>query len=182
MARALVKLTYRQVIDASSTGNIERSIFGATYDEFLLKSQTYNMEGKFKTFAQLKANDGRANSLHYKIAFGAGHFVEMCKNRIPELTDNTGNSVAFDVFKFELIESDINNIDVHKVAVNYITETLTLLNTIGEYLLFAKGEIKENEPIETFIIKMQPNLSILEYQAINYPMADNQLPMHINNN
>ena len=50
MGRALIKLIYKQVIDASSTGDFERNVFNATYHEFKLKSQAYNMEGKFKTF------------------------------------------------------------------------------------------------------------------------------------
>lgn len=178
MAKALVKLVYRQVIDASSAGDIERNIFHASYDEFLMKSQAYNPEGRFKTFTDLKANDGRANSLHYKISFGAGHFVDFFKNRIPELTDSMGHAVEFAEAKFELLESDITDRSVHRLAINYTTDTLSLINIIGEYLLLAKGKITPGEPVDTFILKMQPNLTISEYQQLRLE----ERPMHINDN
>ena len=177
MARALVKLVYRQVIDAASTGSVERNIFYASYDEFLMKSQAYNPEGKFKTFTELKTNDGRANSLHYKISFGALHFVKNFNDKIPELTDSVNNSIAFNEARFELLESDVNDRNLHKLAINYSTDTLTLISIIGEYLLLAKGEVFPNEPVETFILKMQPNLSITEYQ-----LQESIRPLHINNN
>ncbi len=51
MAKALVKLSYKQVIDAASDGNFERNVFHSTYQEFLLKSQAYNMEGSLNPLA-----------------------------------------------------------------------------------------------------------------------------------
>ena len=48
MSKALIKITYRQVIDAASTGNLERNILSASYNEFLLKSQAYNTEANTK--------------------------------------------------------------------------------------------------------------------------------------
>lgn len=46
MKHALIKLAYRQVIDEQSKSNFEKNIFNASYNEFLLKPQTYtyNME------------------------------------------------------------------------------------------------------------------------------------------
>jgi hypothetical protein len=164
METTLVKLAYKQVIDASADTSFERSIFHASYDEFLLKSQTYNMQQKYKTFSELKANDGRANSLHYECSFAIIGFVAQLKKQIPNLKDNLGNSIAFDIPQFELIESDINDRMAHKVAINYITDTLTLCGTMGEYLLLAKGHVHANEPFETFMVKMQPNLAIVSYQ------------------
>ena len=73
MSKAQVKIVYRQVIDESCSSGFEKAVFQASYEEFLLKSQAYNQEGKFKTFSKIKANDGRANSLHYKLSFSVGH-------------------------------------------------------------------------------------------------------------
>ena len=168
MAKTVIKLTYRQVIDASSTGDFEKNILSASYQEFLSKSEVYNPGNKLKTFSEMKNNDGRANLLHYKLSFVIGYFIETLKNKMPVLTDNLGNSVTFEVPKFELIESDVTTMAAHKVAINYITSELTLLNTIGEYLVLTAGNGEE-----TFTIKMQNGLSISSYQQIESKPAIN---------
>ncbi|GGH17338.1 hypothetical protein [Mucilaginibacter phyllosphaerae] len=159
MAQATIKLTYKQVIDAASTTDFGKNVRLASYQEFLLKSQAYNPGGKLNTFSEMKNYDGRANSLHYKLSFAIGYYIEMLKNRIPVITDTLGNNISFEVPKFELIESDVNNIATHTVAINYITGSLTLLNTIGDYMILTTGDGEE-----TFTVKLQDGLAISSYQ------------------
>jgi hypothetical protein len=168
MSKAIIKLTYKQVIDVSSTTDFEKNVLFASYQEFLLKSQAYNPGNRLKTFSEMKNNDGRSNSLHYKLSFAIGYFIETLKNKIPVLTDNLGNSITFEMPKFELIESDITTIEEHKIALNYITGELTLLNTLGEYLVLTAGNGEE-----TFTVKMQDGLSISSYQEISNVTALN---------
>ena len=137
MSKAKIKLVYRQLIDESCQSGFEKAIFQASYDEFLLKSQAYNSAGKFKTFSKIKANDGRANSLHYKLGFSVGHFIAQLNDKIPVIKDNRGNKISFEVANFELIESHIEDISLHKVAINYETMLLPLIEIMGEYLLLA---------------------------------------------
>ena len=169
MSRAKIKLVYRQVIDESCATGFEKAIFQASYDEFLLKSQAYNNQGKFKTFSKTKANDGRANSLHYKLSFSVGHFIAELNNKIPVIKDNQGNKISFDVANFELIESHIEDISLHKVAINYETRLLPLIEIMGEYLLLADDNLPEHGPVETFVLRMQPDMSIVSYEEINQP-------------
>lgn len=161
MSKAIIKLTYKQVIDSSATTDFERNVLSASYREFLLKSQTYNPGNVLKTFSEMKNNDGRANSLHYKLSFAIGYFIESLKNKIPVLTDTLGNSVTFEVPQLELMESDITDITAHKVAINYISGELLLLNTIGEYLV-----LSANHGETTFTVKMQDHLAITSYHEV----------------
>ena len=167
MAKALIKLAYKQVINAASAGEFERNVFRASFQEFLLKSQTYNQGAKFKTFSELKANDGRANSLHYKLSFAVLNFISGLNNKIPGLKDNAGNSPAFEGPRFELIESDITDRTMHRVAIHYSTGLLTLLDTIEDYLILAMGDVPGGEAAETFTLKMQPGLSVVYYKRCN---------------
>ncbi|MDN5285621.1 MAG: hypothetical protein JWR38_1895 [Mucilaginibacter sp.] len=160
---ALIKLAYKQIIDASTQGAFEKSVLQASYQEFLLKMQTYNPERKFKTFTELKAHDGRANSLHYKLSFAVGHFIQTLHNKIPGLKDNLGNSIAFEIPQFELIESDIDNISAHKVAIIYTTGTLTLMNQLADFMILANGDVSEKPEANTFVLKMQNNLAIVSH-------------------
>jgi hypothetical protein len=167
MYKAKIKLVYKQVIDALSESAFEKAIIHASYQESLLKSQAYNKEGKFKTFTWMKANDGRANSLHYKLNFSVLHFIEQLDHKIPVVKDNLDNKLAFKTAVFELIESHTEDSSLHKVAINYQTETLTLIDFMGDHLLLTKDTFESSEPSETFVIKMQPGLSIMSYQEID---------------
>ena len=169
MSKAKIKIVYRQEIDESCKSGFEKAIFQASYDEFLLKSQAYNGEGKFKTFSKIKANDGRANSLHYKLSFSVGRFIAQLNNKIPVIKDNRGSKISFEVANFELIESHIEDMSLHKVAINYETGSLSLIEIMGEYLLLASNDLPENGPIETFVLRMQPHLSIVSYEEVNRP-------------
>src|SRR5438876_9251225 len=105
MAKALIKIAYRQVIDASSTGSFEKKIFHDSYAEFLLKIQAYNPGKKFSKFSEIVANDGRANSLHYKCSFAVLHHIEELKNKIPGLQDNAGRmTIPFAGPEFKVLE------------------------------------------------------------------------------
>src|SRR5258705_11032228 len=105
MAKALIKLAYRQIIDASAKEIFEQKVFHDSYNEFLLKSQAYNPEKKFITFSEMVANDGRANSLHYKLSFAVLHHIETLNKRIPGLQDETGRiNLRFTTPEFKLVE------------------------------------------------------------------------------
>ena len=116
-----------------------------------------------------KANGGRANSLHYKQGFSIGHFIAQLNNKIPVIKDNRGNEISFEVANFELIESHIEDISLHKVAINYQTGLLLLIEIMGEYLLLADDNLPEHGPVDTFVLRMQPDLSIVSYEEINQP-------------
>ncbi|MEO6523610.1 MAG: hypothetical protein ABIN91_18145 [Mucilaginibacter sp.] len=55
----------------------------------------------------------------------------------------------------------------HEVSITYVTGGLTLVTTIHDNLVLATGDQRENSgPIETFMIKMQPNLAIAQYEEL----------------
>src|SRR6185369_15449898 len=110
----------KQVIDSTSTGSFEQRIFHDSYNEFLLKSQAYNQEKKFTTFTEIVANDGRANSLHYKLSFAVLHHIDKLNKKIPGLEGEAGlANIAFDVPEFKLLESNIVDSSAHKIAIIY---------------------------------------------------------------
>jgi hypothetical protein len=182
MYKAKIKLVYKQVIDESSISNFEKAIFNASYQEFLLKSQAYNLNGRLKSFSRIKSNDGRANSLHYKLSFAVVHFISQLNNKIPIIKDNLGNKLSFETARFELIESHSEDISLHKIAINYETAILTLIEFVGEFLLLSCNNSDDNKTTETFVVRMQPNLSIISYEEIVRPplaltMDNNIIPL-----
>ncbi len=169
MATALIKLTYRHLINKHSEAAYEKNIFQASYREFLFKSQAYNHDGSLKSFTQMKARDGRANSLHYKISFAALHFLDELKNNIPVLTNVIGGSIQYEMPAFELVESDIINPGAHQVAIKFVTGPLVLHLVVGDVMVLSyqlPGGL-QNDNAETFTVKIQPGLAITSFCEIN---------------
>jgi len=167
MPKALIKIAYRQIIDAAAQTAFEKDILAASYKEYKMKQQTYNTEGTIHTFTALKEKDGRANSLHYKSGFAIAGIIDSLKNKITILQDGNPETFVFDVCRFEIIESDITDQQKHKVALHYTSAILTLYQIIGEYLLVAKGDKTietAGEPAETFLVKVQPGLQVVNYK------------------
>jgi len=168
MAEAIITLAYKQIIDALATGAFEQQVLNASYQEYLLKSQAYNPGGKFKTFTELKTHDGRANSLHYKSGFAVDGFISTLKKQIPIFQTTLCDPIAFTSYQFEVIESDINNKLLHKVAISYFTPPLILHSVIGNYILLSyKDDSTDpgNKLSSTFLVLMQQSLSINAYES-----------------
>ncbi len=168
MEKTIIQLTYRQVIDHSSDGFLEKMIFQLSYDEFKLKSQVYNPEQKLTSFSQMKAIDGRANSLHYKSGFAVSGYLEALNKNIPGVINEAGQPIVFESYRFEVIESDITDISKHKVAVHYITDNLSVLGVYGEKLLLAYGNRFSGEPAtdtieDCFLLTLMPGMNISRF-------------------
>jgi hypothetical protein len=169
MPAALIQLAYRQIIDALSSTVLEKRIFHDSYAEFILKIQAYNQEGKFKLYSDIVANDGRANSLHYKTGFAILHHLETLKGKIPGLYDTAGRmQVSFEVPEFKVLESSLEDKSLHKIAITYLTAPLLLIDRFGEYMLLAEGneETELVNGVNTFTLRMQPDLSIINYKPV----------------
>lgn len=153
-----IKITYRHIINNNAETLFEQQVHKASYEEFLLKSQAYNAEGKFNSFSEMKANDGRANSLHYKSGFAVAGFIELLKNQFPFFTDTGGKPVIFDEYRFEVIESDISNKEKHMVALHFTTPILVLKQSFGNFLVL--GNEDETNSGDSFTIQLQQGVSI----------------------
>jgi len=165
MHRALIKLSYRQVIDSSSTSSFEQNVFNDSYEEYLMQIQAYNQERKFTTFQQVTEANPKASSLHYKVGFSVGLYINNLDHKIPGLFDSLQQfSISFISHSFEIIDSDITDRTGHRVSILYKTDTLTLLDTIGNHLVLVFGDGSETSgELETFLVKLQPGLSISSY-------------------
>jgi hypothetical protein len=170
MAKALIKLKFRQIIEYPGQNEFEKNVLHVSYAEFLLKSQAYNREGKYRTFNEMKENDGKANSLHYKIGFVADGFIARLKNKIPGLKDSLDmTDISFEKYQFQLLGSDITNKHAHRIAIIYFTNTMTLFDIIGDYFIignYSNSTTHGEEYADTFMLKMQPELSVFNWSEV----------------
>ncbi|GAB2569630.1 hypothetical protein [Spirosoma areae] len=170
MTSARIRLGFRQVIDAGNAQtSFERDVFADSFNEFRLQIQTYNPDNQFTTWQQVREAVPQSNpTLPVNVGFAVGLYVRELNGQMPGLTDTFGQPVAFTEHRFDLLDSDITDRTKHRVALTYLTDTLTLVGTVGSYLLLAfpsQPETTDSQPpvLETFVIEMQPNLSIVSY-------------------
>lgn len=159
-----IKIAFRQIIDVKSTGEFEKNIFNDSFSEFYLQAQAYNPNRQFRTLKELIEYNPKANSLHYKVGFSIGRYVQALQKNIPGLQDSIGKGVPFEEHQFEILHSDVTNRTVHRVAITYISPALELFAISGGFLVLAENS-NHNFASSTLTISMQPNLSIVEWEV-----------------
>lgn len=164
--KQVVRFCYRKIINAASEKEWDKRVWESSYAEFLLQSQFYNQEKKYKTFAELLLHVPAAEKLHFLVSGAVTGYVQQLKGIIPDVLDNLGRHfLPFSGYRFEIINSDINNKAGHQVAVNFFSTPQVLYNTIGHYLLIADMAVKENEDgAQTHLLELKPFISICSYK------------------
>lgn len=174
MQIGLIKLGYRQIIDIRGTSEFEKNVFEDSYSELLMQVQRYNPENRFTTFREIITHDPKANSLHYKVGFAIGLYVQSLNKQIPGLWDTRHKvAIPFDVHELEIVQSDITNKKQHVVAINYTTAPVAFLGNAGDNLVLSFDDPTVGW-METFLLPMQPALTVAAYRPV--PAINTELP------
>jgi hypothetical protein len=159
MFKPIIKLAYRQFIDAQSTTPFEQKVFHATYTEFLIQRQSFSKGKELYTWEAIRSAFPKSDpALPFKVGFSISGTMNTLNHRIPALQDALGNrTIPFSLYRFGLVASDAKDPSTHQVSITYYTDAFTLLETIGDQLLLMQN------PPHTFQLKMQTGLSIVSY-------------------
>jgi len=161
MAKRIIRLLYRKVIDANAQKAWERHVFEDSYAEFLLQAQFYNQDKKYNTFGELLTYVPDAEKLHFLVSPAITGYLKHLNGKMPDVLNNIGKHfLPFKNFKFEIINSDMRNKARHQVAVNFLSEPITWHDTIGNQLLVSLHSGSEDGAVLTELFSMQPYLSI----------------------
>lgn len=167
----LIQLSYRKIIDAQSHSLWEQYVFDDTYSEFLMQVQLYNTAGKYQAFSKLLAANPKAEKLHFLVSPAAAGYINQLGNKMPDIKNTSGKTfLPFHSYRFEIIDSHIQNKKEHRVAICFYSNLLQWLDTIGDNLLVSlntKGT-NNSEVIQTDLVKLQPFMSIHSIQFINH--------------
>jgi hypothetical protein len=180
MSIAYIQLSYRQVIDHSAAGSFEKNVFNDSYCEFLLQAQRYNKDNRFSGFREIAEHDPKANSLHYKVGFAIGLYVQELGGHIPGLYDMQQRiNIPFAEHQFEIIASDVHDKRQHVVAITYTTGAIAFAGTAGDCLILSFDDPAALTPgtwMRTFLLTMQPELTISGYLPGGTIGATSQVP------
>ena len=160
--RPIIRLAYRQYIDAAATSPFDQKIFNATWSEFLIQRQSFSRGLELHTWQQIRQTFPKSDpALPFKVGFAISGALNAQNHRIPGLADALGDcSIPFECHRFHLIASDARDHSAHQVSITYYTGDLTLLETLGDQLLLTEP------PPQTIQLKLQPGLSIIHYSPI----------------
>ena len=182
MPQALIQLAYKHTIDAGSQTPFEQQVFNATFAEFAIQQQSFSKGQDLFSWSSIRSKFPKSNpTLPFKVSFAIAGLLNTLNGEIPGLQDTLQlRAIPFIQHRFELIASDVKDPSVHKVSIIYLTDTLTLFNTMGDYLLLAMGNASSvwpRGPVPTFLLKMQPELSICSYFEGGVPLPESMPPV-----
>ena len=168
MLKKVIRFCYRKTIDANASAVWEQRLFNDSYHEFLLQVQLYNREEKYTKFSELITHVPNADKLHFLVSTAAVNYLRQLNGIIPDVKNVLGKCfLPFSNYRFEIVESDIQNKTAHKVAINFISEPLTWYDTIDNHLLLSVNNTTDADgALLTDMLALQSSLSIFSLKTI----------------
>ncbi|BAV04236.1 hypothetical protein SAMN05421788_10435 [Filimonas lacunae] len=166
MLKGVIRLCYRKVIDINASKPWDKLVFADTYQEFLLQAQLYNPDKRYSTFGELITHAPGADKLHFLVSAAVTGYLQQLDSRVPDVMNALGKLfLTFKHYRFEIINSHIQDKTQHQVAVNFYTEPLLWHDTIGNQLLLSVPGNKENGEQLTELFTLPPFVSIYSLQT-----------------
>ncbi|MCA8831376.1 hypothetical protein [Hymenobacter pini] len=168
MAERIITLCYRKILDAAASRPWDKLVFEDTYNELRLQAQTFNPEGRYRTYAELLHHVPGAGQLPFLVSAVARGYLPQLGGLIPDVVDNLGRHfLKFSRFQFEIINSDLRDRSRHQVAINFYSDALNWHDTIGTMLLVSEaGAAPENGEHLTYLVPVQPYVSVYSIQQL----------------
>ena len=161
MNNRVIKLCYRKIIDSTASKQWDKLVFEDSYKEFLMQAQLYNQGKKYSTFSEIVNNVPGSEKLHFLVSSSVIGYLKQLNGTVPDIMNSLGKHfLSFKNYKFEIINSDIKDKLKHQVAINFFSEPLDWLDTIGNQLLVSDGKKNESGEYMTELFSLQSFLSI----------------------
>lgn len=158
-----VILCYRKLLDAQSARPWDQLVFADSYRELRLQAQFFNPEGRHRTFGELLHHVPAAERLHGLVSGAVVGYLRQLNGLVPDLADNLGRRfLKFENFRFEIINSDLQDQSQHRVAINFFTDPLYWHEpALGPFLLLSAAPPDEitGEQL-THLLQLQPFVAI----------------------
>lgn len=172
MVKGLIKFCSTKVIDANSSGIWDKRVFEDTYKEFFMQAQQFDQQKKYKTFQEILKNVPKADGMHYLVSTAAIGYIRQLNARIPDAFNTTGKPcLPFKNFKFEILQSHVQDKRLHKVVIYFYSDELIWIDTIDKSLLFAHGAqielLQKGDPVETETLVVPPDAAICSFRLFS---------------
>lgn len=168
MNKGIVRFCYRKVLNITAAAGWDQDLWNDTYAELRMQAQVYNQEKKYRYFSELKRENPRANSLDHLVSMAAIPYLKKLEGVLPDiLNTNAEPFLKFQQFRFGIIESDLTTIASHSIALNFYSERMIWLDTIGDILLLAEPG-QDSAVLLTQQVQLKPFFSIYSFENESY--------------
>jgi len=170
----IIQIAYRKIITAKSTSAWEQFVFEDSFKEFRMQFQFYNTANSYATFSKLLADNPTADKLHFLVSAAVTGYIAQLGGKIPDVQNTLGKTfLAFHLYRFEIIDSNIHNKNDHRIAIIFYSEPLQWIDSIGDQLLLSTDTVNDSieSAIQTEFLKLQPFISIHSFQQTNHAKA-----------
>ncbi|HVX49894.1 MAG TPA: hypothetical protein VHB48_07045 [Chitinophagaceae bacterium] len=180
MAKGMIRLVHRIVIDNTNTNAWEKCALNDSYTEFLMQVQLYNKEKKYHTFSELQQQVPGAEKLHFLVSASVTAYIRQFNGLVPGIVNIHGKPfLPFKQYRFEIIDSDVANAANHCIAISFVTEPCLWIDTIGSTMIIAPGagntgNINIQEEVFTETVTLSSRLSIYSFKPAENLWYHNQ--------
>lgn len=160
-----IRFRYRKIMNRHSTNDWDKMVWGDSFTEFKMQFQRFSPEGKYFTFGSLLSANASASQLHFLVGGSVLGYLKQLNGMVPDIIDNLGQHfMSIADCEFEIINSDVRNINKHEVAFNFHSEPFLWHDTIGGFLLISSlGKDKDpctDDRYDTHLFQVPPYVSI----------------------
>lgn len=158
---ALITLQQRFFINNQSSDRNFLLLIQNSYD-YIINGVSFGIlsNQKLKSWNDLKKyNPNVVKVINKSVNELANAFLHADTNLIQDVSGR--NLVAFEKLEAEVYETDISNINGHKLAIYLISKQYKLIRDLGLYILVA--EIEDTENTNTLMLELSSNLTIRSY-------------------
>ncbi|WP_443945815.1 hypothetical protein ACJVDH_01540 [Pedobacter sp. AW1-32] len=168
MAKKVIILCYRKIIDINHTSLWDQYVHEDSFSEFRMQAQLFNPEQKYNSFSDLLIHVPGADKLHFLVSAAITGYMQQLKGIVPDVLDNLGRRfISFENFRFEIINSDLRDIQKHKIAINFFSKPFIWHDTVDNYLLVSQEKGESETDFFTNLFQLQPYLSIHSLKHID---------------
>ena len=163
-----VQFAFRVVIDATSKGAWEKYVFEASWKEYKIQEQLYELEGKkVESYHELLKQNPKATQLNHLVGISVIPYIHQLNGKLYPIKDALKKvNLTFIDFELDIINSSNSDSTKHKIGITFYTPFYRYFGEInGQYLI--SNDTEEGEIIKTMMIPIQENFSISSIQLSN---------------
>lgn len=157
-----ITIQFRKIFSADSTKTWENGLWNDSFLEYKMKAQFYDEKVEFPDFKQLLQAKPDAEKLHYLTSLGCMGAMQQLNNLMPDVVDTLNKRcLPFVNYRFQILNTNFNQKEKHRVQIDFFSEPLYLIEAFGDTLWLGLVQAEQDENMVTFMVKMQPNLMII---------------------
>jgi len=163
--KKIVRFAYRRVITYKSEWLWDKYVHQDSFEEYLLQHQKFNVAGEIQnTFRKLLHVNSKAEQLHFLTGNAISGYIDQLNKKIIQVPDVLGNHyLEFDGYHLDIVNTDITDIEKHKIGITFYSVPYLLLDVINDCYLVSK-QVKQENKHETLMFSLESKISICYYE------------------